>query len=265
MTDPAQVSVLLPVYRPDPEYFRAALDSVVAQTFGDWDMVVIEEPPASGAKEIVEAVGDPRIRHHLRGQRTHLCDSLNEGLSLCRGGLIARMDADDLMEPDRLTRQHGYLSAHPDVAVVGSAITVIDETGGVIGRRVMPTGPEAVSAAMRRYNAVTHPSAMFRREAVDRVGGYRPVRAEDYDLWCRLIKGGYRIANLPDELLRYRYHLKSVKTTTVHEMIRESIATKLRHFEHELGPRDRLRLATERALLLLPPRVVLRLFRLMVY
>ena len=265
MTGPAQVSVLLPVYRPDRKYFRAALDSVVAQTFDAWEMVVIEEPPASGAKDTVESVGDPRIRYLLRGRRTHLSDSLNEGLSLCRASLIARMDADDVMEPHRLAMQQSYLSAHPDVAVVGSAISVIDETGRVIGRRIMPAEPEAVSAAMRRYNAVTHPSAMFRREAVIAVGGYRPVRAEDYDLWCRLIKEGYRIANLRDQLLHYRYHLKSVKTTTVHEMIRESIATKLRHFEHELGPRDRLRLATERALLLLPPRVVLRLFRLMVY
>lgn len=260
-----RVSVLLPAYNADARFFRAAVASIVAQTFGDWELIVIEEPPAGCVREVLAHFEDPRILHVVRTERTHLADSLNEGLGLCRGELIARMDADDVMDPDRLRRQVVFLDGHPEVTVAGSAIVVINENDEVIGRRAMPADADAVAAAMRRYNAVTHPAVMFRRAAIAAAGGYARVRAEDYDLWCRLIVQGARIANLPEPLLRYRYHQKSVKFGTVHEMIRETIATKVRHFSGRLTTADRLRILAERALLVLPPRLVLWLFRRLAY
>lgn len=265
MNDEPRISVLMPVHNPDPRYLRAALESVVGQTFRAWEMVVVEEPPAGCTREVIASLDDARIRYRLRSDRTRLCDTLNEGLALCRADLVARMDADDVMEPKRLELQLAHLDRHPDVTVLGTAVRIIDEDDVVIGRRDMPCSWPAVASAMRRYNALTHPTAMFRRDTILAVGGYGPVRAEDYDLWCRLVKNGSSIENLPERLLRYRYHTKSVKFATVHEMIRETIATKVRHFDGAFTVRDRLRMLSERVLLMLPPKVVLRMFRMLEY
>lgn len=260
-----RVSVLMPVYRPDLRYLGEAIDSIRAQTFSDWELVIVEDGGPSGATELIRQLGDVRIHHHQRAARATLADALNDGLALCQASLVARMDSDDVARDARLERQIEFLDANPAIAVVGSTLAVIDASGRAIGRRRLPTAHRDVASTLRRYNCVAHPAVMYRKEAVTAAGGYRPGLAEDYDLWCRLVSRGERIENLPEALLAYRFHEEALKFNTVRDAIRATIDTKLRHFSAALTLRDRLRIAGERMLLLLPPRLVVSLFRVVAY
>lgn len=259
-----RVSVLMPLWRADLDYLRQAIESLRMQTLEDWEVVVVEDAPFRAAAVLAQ-FHDRRIVHEERARKTSLAEALNSGLDRCRADLVARFDGDDLCLPDRLAAQVAYLESHPEVAAVGTSLTVIDGAGTVIGHRAMPTTPSAVADAMRRFDAIAHPSVMFRKPVVQGLNGYQNVATEDYDLWCRMIQAGELLANLPDELLRYRFHEGALKFETVHGVIRDTIAVKRRYFRDALTVRDQLRIASERLLLLLPPRLILFLFRWLVY
>jgi glycosyltransferase involved in cell wall biosynthesis len=256
----------MPVFQPDESYLRQAIESVRMQTMEHWELLIIEDPPASRSRDIAMSYGDDRIRHHLRTERTSLADALNEGLQLCRAPLVARFDADDICGAGRLQRQAAYLEANPQLIAVGSSLTIIDSDARVIGHRRLPASAADVARTMRRYNCVAHPAVTFRRDAVLAAGGYPSGWIpEDYDLWCRLIANGQRIENLTDEMVRYRYHPAALKFSAVHDVIRRTIETKERYFARQFTFGDRLRIRAERLLLLLPPRFVLWLFRRLTY
>jgi GT2 family glycosyltransferase len=180
-----------------------------------------------------------------------------------RAPLVAWLDADDVALPGRLAKQAAFLDAHPDVAVAGSWLELIDEKGRTLGYRCYPTNDAAIRAALPRFNPIPQPGVMARREALLAAGGYveRPDGVcEDYDLWCRLARTGARFANLPEPLTRYRIHLGAMKARKLRGTLRDSIRIKRRYYGGALGARGRLRLFGERALCLLPPRLVLRLF-----
>lgn len=264
MTTP-RVSVLIPLWRPNLRYLSAAIESVRAQTVQEWELVVVEDAPHF-AEHLLTSFADPRLRYIRRESRSSLAGALNEGLAACRASFVARLDGDDIAVPERLERQLTFLDAHETVALVGSSLTIIDHDDRVVGHRFMPTDPERVAAAMRRYNAIAHPSVMFRREVVLQQGGYAEnVAHEDYDLWCRLLRSGHALANCREELVLYRFHEEALKFDAVHRAIQETIAIKRRYFRGEFTPGDQLRIAGERALLLLPPRLVLWLFRTLAY
>lgn len=260
-----RVSVLVPVWRPDLRFLREAIESVRAQTLADWELLLVEDPPASDAAALVASFADPRIRHVVRESRSALPDALNEGLRLCRAPYVARLDGDDVCMPERLAIQAAHLDANPRTAVVGSRTTIIDGDGNVIGVRKDPTGADDVAAAMRRYNCIAHPSVMFRRDVVLDAGGYAKTSPEDYDLWCRLMVAGHRLENRPEELLRYRFHEGASKFEAVHDVVRVTIAVKKKYFAGRFTLRDRLRILGEQLLLLVPPRVILWLFRAVTY
>ncbi|MCU1349487.1 MAG: Beta-1,3-glucosyltransferase [Acidobacteria bacterium] len=266
-----RVSVLLPVYRPDLDYLRQAIASVVGQTFTDWELVLVEDRSSISIDPLLEEFADGRIRRHQRDRKTTLAHALDDGLAQCAAPLVARFDSDDLCAPQRLAEQVAFLDRAEDVAAVGSSLTIIDAQGRAIGRRRYPTDPGDVARAMRRYNAVAHPAVLFRRDIVLRAGGYgggsgdAPGRSEDYALWCRLLAHGARIANLPAALVQYRFHAAALKRSGVHDEIRAAIAIKRQYFGAELTIGDRVRLLGEHALFALPESLVVRLFQALTY
>ncbi len=142
------------------------------------------------------------------GTSRGLVDALNLGLSRARGEFIARMDSDDVSLPHRFARQVEYLRAHPDIAVVGSTITLIDATGAMVRDIDYPLAPADIDRFLVETGcALAHPTVMARRQALLALGGYRTLfqHGEDYDLWLRVAER-YSLANLPDRLLRYRHH-----------------------------------------------------------
>jgi hypothetical protein len=205
MAEHPRISVVMPV-RNGGRYLEPAIDSILGQTFGDFEFVIVNDGSTDATPEVLRRyqAADPRVRV-FHQEKAGLVASLNRGCGHARAAYIARMDADDVAFPERFARQVEFLEVHPAVAVVGSAVVRIDGTGREIKRNICPTTHAAIVEALREYTCFTHPSVMLRAEALAAVGGYRPAYgpAEDYDLWLRLSER-YELANLPDPLLYYR-------------------------------------------------------------
>lgn len=209
MNECAEVSVILPV-RNGGAYLPLAVDSVLRQTFGELELLVIDDASNDGSISALErvAAGDPRLRL-LKSPGSGLVDALNFGLARAQGEFVARMDADDIALPERLSRQVEFLKTTPGISVVGTQVAFIDAGGALTGERTsFPTEPKEITRALiARGCVIRHPTVLARKTSLLSVGGYRPAcdKAEDYDLWLRLADGN-RIANLPDVLLHYRVH-----------------------------------------------------------
>jgi len=204
------VTVLLSVYNGGP-YIRRAVASILAQTFGDFEFIIIDDGSTDGTAAILDAFDDPRIRRITHPVNRGLTASLNEGLALARGQYIARQDADDVSLPDRLARQVAYLQAHPDIVVVGAQARLIDAAGRRIPDHMLakPLTPAGVRFKLLFDGPLIHSSVMFRRDVVQgRFGGYDPSwpTNQDYELWSRLAQAGCAMANLPDVLVEHRHH-----------------------------------------------------------
>jgi glycosyltransferase involved in cell wall biosynthesis len=260
------ISVLLPVLNPHPEYFRQAVGSILSQTLSDLELLIVEDPSPRQAAPLLAEYSDSRIRHVSNAARTGLVQQLNQGLAEARGEVVARMDADDVAEPDRLLKQYELLRREQEVAVTGSQLRIIDGLGRHRGYRPYPLTHEAILAAMPRFNPLAHPSVMFRRDVVKNAGGYQyQLHNEDYELWSRLAVSGRRFANHPEPLLRYRIHAGSVKATRLRMMIRGTLQVKDRYWREHMRLGDRLRLLGERCLLALPAGLVMEVFKRTAY
>jgi glycosyltransferase involved in cell wall biosynthesis len=206
------VTVLLPVHDGE-RYLAGAVESILAQTFSDFELLAIDDGSRDGSAALLEryARRDPRVRL-VRRAHAGLVETLNAGLDLARGALVARMDADDVALARRLELQVARLDRNPDLVCVGGAYEVIDAKGRRIDLVRPPEAPEQIlAAALEGRSPICHPAALYRRAQVLAVGGYdvaAPV-AQDYDLWLRLMDVG-RLANLADVVLRLRYHARSV-------------------------------------------------------
>jgi glycosyltransferase involved in cell wall biosynthesis len=263
---PPAITVLMAVCNPQPAYLRQAVESVLAQTFAGFELLIIEDPSAVSTAEMLAGIDDPRIRLHRNDVRLGLAQSLNVGVGLARAALIARLDADDVCLPHRLERQMTFLSSHPDVDVYGSRIIVIDENGRRIARRNLPITHDAIALRLQRTNPLSHPSVMFRKASVEAAGGYEPNQVvEDFELWCRMLTRGARFAASEEPLILYRFHPGALKFSLVRPTIASMTEIKTRYFRGQFGFGDRLRLLIERVLLLLPPGVVVRLFKWIEY
>ncbi len=209
------ISVCLPVYNAE-RYIAEAVESILGQTFGDFEFLIIDDGSTDGSRRILEryAAGDPRIRLVSR-PNGGLVSALNELLGMARGEFIARMDADDIALPERFERQIAYLRDHGDVVALGTQILLIDPRGAPLTE--MPLDLEHEDIDRAHLNGVTvlcHPTILARTASVLGVGGYRPgyFPGEDIDLWLRLAEVG-RLANLPEILVKYRQHLQSIGNT----------------------------------------------------
>jgi hypothetical protein len=205
-----QVTVLLPV-RNGSAHLPAALDSVFAQTFADFELLVIDDGSTDGTPEILRAIKDPRLRVVTHPQNIGLVPTLNRGLELARGELVARQDHDDISMPARLERQVAYLREHGDCVLVGAQALQIGEDD----RPALPLFRPADAETIRWYscfdNPFIHSAVMFRRAVVrEDFGGYpKSLHSEDYALWSRIARQR-TTANLREPLLHFREHAASV-------------------------------------------------------
>lgn len=211
-----RVSILLPVYNCE-RYVRLAVESLLAQTFADFELIVIDDGSTDRSKAILESLAtrDARIRLVSR-PNTGLTVALNEALALATAPLIARMDGDDVSMPERLAKQVAFMNANPDVVLLGAQIETIDPYGVPLEAPMFPLDHASLERELLTANGwvICHPVAMMRRSAIDRVGGYHAEFniVEDLELWLRLAEVG-RIANVPERLLQYRQHLTSIVKT----------------------------------------------------
>ena len=206
-----RISVLLPV-RDGAAYLSAALDSIVRQTLNRWELVVVDDHSSDATPCILAdyACRDPRIRV-ITPEGKGLVAALNTGLGACRAMLVARMDADDISHPCRLQRQFDFLAANPDVGLVACGFRHFPRQNLRVGMRAYETwqnglvSHDLILRDLFVESPFVHPSVMFRKKLVERVGGYRECGwTEDYDLWLRLAAAGVRFARLPEPLFFWR-------------------------------------------------------------
>ncbi len=260
MASNPRVSVLMPLYAPEPRYLRSAIQSVLQQTLEDFELLIVEDPSSPAAEHPSGQYADPRIRYFLNARRGSLVESLNYGLQLARADLVARLDGDDLCAPTRLQRQLEYLQRHAEVSVLGSQITIIDRHGRQRGRRRYPLTHEAILRALPRFNPLAHPSVMYRKAPILDAGGYTYPVNEDYELWSRLARRGVRFANHPESLLEYRVHPSALKAARLREILRATLEIKRLYWQDRMDTLGRARMLVERLLLWLPPQAVAALF-----
>lgn len=204
------ISVLMSVYMKDnPKYVKAALDSIIAQTLKPSEIILMIDGPVSDElKEVIILFSKKHtfIKPQWQDKNSGLGNVLQKGLLICKNELIARMDADDVAMPERFEKQIRFLTENPDIAVVGGQISeFIDSEKNIIGYRKVPLEPVDCKKYYQDRDPLNHMTVMFRKSAVLDVGNYQPwLLDEDTYLWGRLLKGGYKLANLPDILVNVR-------------------------------------------------------------
>lgn len=204
------VTVLMPV-RNGAAHLSESLASILGQTFEDFELLVLDDGSTDATPEILRATTDPRLRVVTNPQNLGLVPTLNRGLEVARGSLIARQDHDDISLPTRLQRQVEFLRTHPDCALVGTEAIQTDAAGRKAFRLLRPSGEESIRWYLCFDNAFIHSSVMFRRDVVkSEFGGYPlSLHSEDYALWSQIARK-HLTANLPESLLLYREHQSSV-------------------------------------------------------
>lgn len=201
-----RVSVVMSVYNGE-RYLRQAIESILAQTFRDFEFIIINDGSTDSTAHILAEVRDERIVLAHNGANIGLTCSLNCGLALARGEYIARMDADDISHPERFARQIAFLDAHPNYGLVGSWFEIIDLDGQVIGQARMMVDHDEIMLFLLHDSHFAHSAVMFRRACIDAVGPYDEAagHVEDYELWLRISRH-FRLYNLPAFLHQWRYN-----------------------------------------------------------
>ncbi|MCA6364734.1 MAG: glycosyltransferase [Bacteroidetes bacterium] len=207
------VTVLLPVYNA-ADFLAQTIESILAQTFSDFELLIINDGSTDNSVSIAATFADSRIRLVHNEKNIGLIATLNKGAVLARGRYIARMDADDIALPQRLEKQVAFLDSNNGVDVVAAFVDFINTDGEVTGQWSVDRSA-ATETDIRRLmpgtNCIAHPSVMIRTDVL-RKFLYSDAQkgAEDYDLWLRMLAAGKRIAKLPEVLLHYRIHPASI-------------------------------------------------------
>lgn len=204
----------MPLYKGD-DYLSEALDSILNQTYSDFEFIIICDDPSDEARNILDKYqrNDFRVKVYYQA-RQGLVNSLNKGISLACGEYIARMDADDISMPERLKTQIQYLEEHPCIGLVGTWYESIDENNRKLNTHRLPARSDLMTWYFLFGSVIAHPTAIMRKKCIEKIGYYNPdaLHAEDYDLWVRLNKIT-QIANIPEVLLKYRVWRNSVGST----------------------------------------------------
>jgi glycosyltransferase involved in cell wall biosynthesis len=189
-------------------YLRECIESILAQTYTDFEFLVIDDSSRDGTTKIIESFYDQRIQLIRNEEKMGLTRSLNKGLKFSRGRYLARIDADDVSLPHRLETQVRTLTADPSLSMCASLFRVIDERG-VIRGGIHPniTGDMMVTWRLLFANVIAHSSVMMRKDVVEEMGGYAEwaARSQDYELWERMSRK-HKIYIIPEVLTYWRDH-----------------------------------------------------------
>lgn len=207
MSDSVSITVLMSVYNGQP-YIEEAIESIVNQTFSDFEFLIIDDGSTDGSRDILKKwkAHDDRIRLILHGENKGLGYALHEGVSEAHGDWIVRMDDDDIAFPNRLKRQVKYIQENPEVDILSAWAIDIDKHANPMRLRQVPIKHEDIVRLIWTI-PVVHPAVMFRKDEVKKVGSYDSDlrRRQDYDLWFRCAAAGLRFANIPEPLIYYRF------------------------------------------------------------
>lgn len=238
-----KITVLMPVYNGE-RYLRQAMESILGQSFTDFEFLIFNDGSTDESAEIVRSYKDLRIRFLENESNKGLIATLNAGIAISRGEYIARMDCDDVSLPNRLEKQVAYMDQHPHIGISGTWFKTFGGSQSVTVR--LPTDPMQIRCASFFNSCIGHPTAMMRRAILDLHKlkfdiNYRD--AEDYAFWVEALKCT-KLGNLGEVHLLYRQHDEQVSVRHLHDQIealhktrRELLATlgvEANHVEYEL-------------------------------
>ncbi len=232
MTNP-KVSVVMSVYNGET-YLSRAIKSVLEQTFRDFEFIIINDGSTDGSLKIINSCKDSRIKLIDRANKG-LTYSLNEGVKVAKGEYVARQDADDISVPTRLEKEVAMMEKDPQLGLVGSNYTVIDEKEKPLSTTNVFTHPDDLKLALVTCNQYGHGSTMMRKSVLDRVGPYDKSvgHVEDYDLWVRISRVA-KLANIHEPLYLWRRNPTGVTYSNHDEQITQTFAIRDREFKNVL-------------------------------
>ncbi len=204
------ITVLMPAYNAS-EYIREAIDSVLVQTYTDYEFLIVNDGSTDDTEDIIRSYNDDRIRL-ITQDNAGVIGALNTGLAEAKGELIARFDADDVCYPDRLQIQYDFMQEHPDHVLVGSASDYIDKDGDYLFEWQPPAYThEELQRVIYETSPFDHPSIMYRRDVAKNLGGYPKgaIHFEDHLYWTLFFKEG-KLCNLEKPLIKHRFNPASV-------------------------------------------------------
>lgn len=258
-----KISVVMSVYNAE-KYLTEAVESILAQTYSDFELILINDKSTDGSGEILKSYAqkDPRIVILENEQNIGLTKSLNRGLAIAKGEYIARMDADDISVADRFEKQVAFLDTHLDYSFVSCIGRYIDENGNPEQLRLFPETNEEIYAMMPKVDAVMHPGVMFRREDIAKIGNYcedfRVV--QDYDLWFRGMAAGYKFYNIQEPLVLFRRNDSyNTRKSKAYRMVDYRVRKKGYRINN-VPLHKRVYLIVPLALAYIPPKVMDKLF-----
>ena len=237
MTTP-DISIIMSVYN-GAQYLRGCLDSILFQTEQNYEFIIINDGSTDSTGNILNSCNDSRLIV-VEQENLGLTKSLNRGLQLAKGKYIARIDADDQVEPDRLQKQKHFLCDNRDIVLVGSNALLIDETGETIGKTNLPLSHHEIIANLEAFKPVfVHSSIFFRKEEITQIGGYneRFTRSQDSDLYLRLSQS-YKLANLKEPLVKLRVTIGSMTYGHVDVQRKMGLAALINHYRRKEGLED---------------------------
>ena len=221
---PAEVSIILPAFNAE-NFICASIESILDQSFKSFELIIVDDGSIDSTLQKIRSFKDHRILIIENKHNIGISKSINKAIDISCGKYIARIDSDDLMIKNRIELQYKFLEEFPEIGVVGSAIELFGNT--IINRiHTYPSQNSTIKSLIIFENPLAHPSVMFRRDLILRIGGYSEdyPYIEDWELWYRLSKIT-NFHNLSDVLIKYRIHNKSV--SQAHTVLQEVSKLKL--------------------------------------
>lgn len=211
----------MPTYN-GSKWIKKAINSIKAQSYTDWELLVIDDGSVDDTGSIVEsfAKDDDRIRYIKNDQNMGIQKALNRGIRESKGVYIARLDDDDIWcDNEKLAKQVDFLDNHPDYILVGTGVVMMSDSGNELFRYLLPEKDEDIKNRILGKNCFVHSSVLFRKDIVSSVGGYDEgtgaLHFEDYDLWLRIGHMG-KFYNLP--LYYTGYTVRSSSLSAVNKL-----------------------------------------------
>lgn len=233
-----KISLIMSVYNGE-DYLAETIDSIINQTFKEWEFIIINDCSTDKTAEILDKYSkeDSRIKVHTNETNLRLPSSLNKALSKAQGKYIARMDADDIALPTRLQKQFDFMEANPDIDLSSCRFLTLKNgvysSGGCGGRADF----ESIKALLLVTNPILHPGIIAKAEAIKALGYDKNFTCtEDMELWTRFVLEGKRIEILSDYLMIYRLHDKQITETTLDKQVNEVVKVQKNYLSSLLKP-----------------------------
>lgn len=231
----------MPVYNAE-KFVGKAIDSILAQTFTDFEFIIINDGSTDSSEEIIQSYSDARIRYIKNDSNLKLIKTLNKGIELAKGEFIARMDSDDISLPERFENQIKIFESNNEIDFINGRAYNINENGELNGQEWIYLSPNSLKYISIFACVICHPSVMIKANILKKYK-YRDLEKtlniEDYDLWCRLLLDGHNAICMDAPVLNYRLSSTSI-TATCNESIKENLLKvtneHLSHYNYSISP-----------------------------